>query len=178
MGVNGSGKSTLVKCLLRPDYADRGNVSFEPDINVGYVEQGFGSIGRESVWDFMLKANPEILSLRQKLAELEQASASGNQEILDSYGRVTQRYEFLDGYHYEAKLKMVLFGLAFPESMWGMQAASLSGGQKTRLLWRRLWFLHRIFIAGRTHEPSGYPYDGMVGRIPAGFQRRRTGGQP
>ena len=41
-----------------------------------------------------------------KLAELEQASASGNQEILDSYGRVTQRYEFLDGYHYEAKLKM------------------------------------------------------------------------
>jgi ATP-binding cassette subfamily F protein 3 len=82
----------------------------------------------------MLKANPEILSLRQKLAELEQASASGNQEILDSYGRVTQRYEFLDGYHYEAKLKMVLFGLAFPESMWRMQAASLSGGQKTRLL--------------------------------------------
>lgn len=134
VGVNGSGKSTLVKCLLRPDYADRGTVSFEPGINVGYVEQGFGSIGRESVWDFMLKANPEILSLRQKLAELEQASASGNQEILDSYGRVTQRYEFLDGYHYEAKLKMVLFGLAFPESMWGMQAASLSGGQKTRLL--------------------------------------------
>lgn len=134
VGVNGSGKSTLVKCLLLPDYADRGIVSFEPGINVGYVEQGFGSIGRESVWDFMLKANPEILSLRQKLAELEQASASGNQEILDSYGRVTQRYEFLDGYHYEAKLKMVLFGLAFPESMWGMQAASLSGGQKTRLL--------------------------------------------
>lgn len=134
VGVNGSGKSTLVKCLLRPDYADRGTVSFEPGINVGYVEQGFGSIGRESVWDFMLKANPEILSLRQKLAELEQASASGNQEILESYGRVTQRYEFLDGYHYEAKLKMVLFGLAFPESMWGMQAASLSGGQKTRLL--------------------------------------------
>lgn len=134
VGVNGSGKSTLVKCLLLPDYADRGIVSFEPGINVGYVEQGFGSIGRESVWDFMLKANPEILSLRQKLAELEQASASGNQEILDNYGRVTQRYEFLDGYHYEAKLKMVLFGLAFPESMWGMQAASLSGGQKTRLL--------------------------------------------
>ena len=160
VGVNGSGKSTLVKCLLRPDYADQGIVSFEPGINVGYVEQGFGSIGRESVWDFMLKANPEILSLRQKLAELEQASASGNQEILDSYGRVTQRYEFLDGYHYEAKLKMVLFGLAFPESMWGMQAASL------------------FFIAGRTDEPSGYPYDGMAGRIPAGFQRRRTGGQP
>ena len=134
VGVNGSGKSTLVKCLLQPEYADRGTVSFEPGINVGYVEQGFGSIGSGSVWDFMLKANPEILSLRRKLAELEQASASGDREALDSYGRATQRYEFLDGYNYEAKLKMVLFGLAFPESMWGMQAASLSGGQKTRLL--------------------------------------------
>ena len=134
VGVNGSGKSTLVKCLLLPEYADRGTVSFEPGIRVGYVEQGFGSIGCESVWSFMLKANPEILSLREKLAELERASASGNQEILDSYGRVTQRYEFLDGYHYEAQIKMVLFGLAFPEAMWGLQAASLSGGQKTRLL--------------------------------------------
>ncbi len=134
VGVNGSGKSTLVKCLLQPEYADRGTVSFEPGINVGYVEQGFGSIGSESVWNFMLKANPEILSLRRKLAELEQASASGDREVLDSYGRATQRYEFLDGYNYEAKLKMVLFGLAFPEAMWGMQAASLSGGQKTRLL--------------------------------------------
>ena len=134
VGVNGSGKSTLVKCLLLPEYADRGTVSFEPGIRVGYVEQGFGCIGGESVWSFMLKANPEILSLRQKLAELEQASVSGDQEILDSYGRVTQRYEFLDGYHYEAKIKMVLFGLAFPEAMWEMQAASLSGGQKIRLL--------------------------------------------
>ena len=134
VGVNGSGKSTLVKCLLQPEYADRGTVSFEPGIRVGYVEQGFVSIGSESVWSFMLKANPEILSLRRKLEELERASASGNQEILDNYGRVTQRYEFLDGYHYEAKLKMVLFGLAFPETMWEMQAASLSGGQKTRLL--------------------------------------------
>ncbi len=107
VGVNGSGKSTLVKCLLQPEYADRGTVSFEPGINVGYVEQGFGSIGSESVWDFMLKANPEILSLRRKLAELEQASATGDREVLDSYGRATQRYEFLDGYNYEAKLKMV-----------------------------------------------------------------------
>ena len=134
VGVNGSGKSTLVKCLLQPDYADRGTISFEPGIRVGYVEQGFGSIGNESLWDFMMKANPEILSLRKKLKELEAASASGSQNVLDSYGRVTQRYEYLDGYNYEAKLKMVLFGLAFPESMWQMNASTLSGGQKTRLM--------------------------------------------
>ena len=134
VGVNGSGKSTLVRCLLQPEYADGGTVGFEPGIQVGYVEQGFGSIGTKSVWAFMLQANPEILLLRKKLAELEKASVSGDKDVLDGYGRVTQRYEFLDGYHYEAKIKKVLFGLAFPEDMWEMQAASLSGGQKTRLL--------------------------------------------
>ncbi len=134
VGVNGSGKSTLVKCILKPGYADRGTVSFETGLQVGYVEQGFGSIGTDSVWSFMLKANSEILLLRRKLAELEQASAGGDKEILDSYGRVTQRYEFLDGYHYEAKIRMVLSGLSFPEAMWDRQASSLSGGQKTRLL--------------------------------------------
>lgn len=134
VGVNGSGKSTLVKCLLQPEYADRGTVSFAPGIQVGYVEQGFGRIGRESVWNFMLQANPEIITLRQRLQELETAAASGAKEILDSYARVTQRYEYLDGYNYEAKLKMVLFGLAFPESVWQMPADTLSGGQKTRLM--------------------------------------------
>ena len=28
VGVNGSGKTTLLKCLLNPDYADTGMVSF------------------------------------------------------------------------------------------------------------------------------------------------------
>ena len=134
VGVNGSGKSTLVRCLLQPAYADRGTVSFAPGIRVGYVEQGFGSIGTESVWDFMMQANPEIPALRQKLKELEAAAASGEQDVLDSYARVTQRYEYLEGYQYEAKIKMVLFGLAFPEAMWQMRADTLSGGQKTRLM--------------------------------------------
>ncbi len=134
VGVNGSGKSTMVKCLLQPGYADRGTVSFEPGIRVGFVEQGFDSIGNESVWDFMMKANPEIIALRKKLKNLEVASASGSQDVLDSYSRAIQRYEYLEGYSYEATLKMVLFGLSFPEPTWNMNASSLSGGQKTRLM--------------------------------------------
>lgn len=134
VGVNGSGKSTLVKCLLEPEYADTGTVAFETGLQVGYVEQGFGAIGHETLWEFMLAANREIPALRQKLAELEQAAASGEPAVLESYARVTQRYEYLDGYNYEARIKRVLLGLSFPESMWQQKADTLSGGQKTRLL--------------------------------------------
>ena len=134
VGVNGSGKSTLVKCLLDPEYADRGTVSFAAGLQIGYVEQGFDRIGAGSVWEFMLEANPEILTLRQKLTDLEKALGNNDPAILESYSRATQRYEYLEGYQYEAKLKMVLFGLAFPEVMWQQPAQTLSGGQKTRLL--------------------------------------------
>lgn len=109
-------------------------VSFEAGLQAGYVEQGFDRFGPEPVWEFMFQANQEILQLRRKLADLEQAVAAGDEEALAAYARATQRYEYLDGYHYETNLKKVLFGLAFPESMWQQPAASLSGGQKTRLM--------------------------------------------
>lgn len=134
VGANGSGKTTLLKCLLHPDYADGGMVKFDSSINVGYVEQGFEGIGEESIWDFMMAADKELIRLRRSMAELEQKVADGSEENLKKYASVMQRYEHIEGYNYEAKIKMVLMGLDFPESNWNMRADRLSGGQKTRLM--------------------------------------------
>lgn len=134
IGVNGSGKSTLLNCLLHPDWADAGSVRFAPGISYGYVEQGFGHIKSESIWEYMLRSCPEILTLRLKLAQLEKDVAGNDTQVLKKYAQVTQRYEYLDGYHYEEQLKKVLLGLAFPESCWKDDASQLSGGQKTRMM--------------------------------------------
>lgn len=137
VGVNGSGKTTLLRCLLQPDWIDSGAIKFEPGISVGYVQQGFTDI-HGTIWEFMLGACPEITSLRQKLAELEAASAklSGAEldDCLEEYGRVLKRYEFIDGYNYENRIKRVLIGLGYTEPWWQENAATLSGGQKTRLM--------------------------------------------
>ena len=137
VGVNGSGKTTMLRCLLNPDWIDSGAIKFEPGISVGYVQQGFTDI-HGTIWQFMLEACPEITSLRQKLAELEAASAklSGAEldDCLEEYGRVLKRYEFIDGYNYENRIKRVLIGLGYTEGWWQENAATLSGGQKTRLM--------------------------------------------
>ncbi len=137
VGVNGSGKTTLLRCLLNPDWIDSGAIKFEPGISVGYVQQGFTDICG-TIWQFMLAACPEIITLRQKLAQLEQASGSLTGEELDEclaeYGRVLKRYEFIDGYNYENRIKRVLIGLGYTENWWAQDAATLSGGQKTRLM--------------------------------------------
>ena len=137
VGVNGSGKTTLLRCLLQPEWVDSGAVKFEPGISVGYVQQGFTDI-RGTIWQFMQTACPEIGSLRQKLAQLEADSGKLQGEKLDScleeYGRVLKRYEFIDGYNYENRIKRVLIGLGYTEDWWQHDAATLSGGQKTRLM--------------------------------------------
>ncbi len=134
VGVNGSGKTTLLRILLDPSYADSGLIRFDTGLKVGYVEQGFGAIKDETIWEFMLRACPEILVLREKLERLEETISSGNEEVLNDYGKATARYEHLDGYNYEITIKKVLLGLAFPEDMWQDNALNLSGGQKTRLM--------------------------------------------
>lgn len=137
VGVNGSGKTTLLKCLLQPDYVDAGSVKFAAGVAVGYVQQGFTEISG-TIWQFMLASCPEILQLREKAASLEAlAESAGEAElesVMEEYGRVTKRYEYLDGYHLESRIKRVLIGLGYPEPWWERDAATLSGGQKTRLM--------------------------------------------
>lgn len=137
VGVNGSGKTTLLRCLLQPDYVDSGAIKFEPGISVGYVQQGFTDI-HGTIWEFMYNSCEEVLQLRAKLAKLEQESAGLDGEALetalDEYARVTKCYENLDGYNYEMRIKRVLIGLGYTEEWWQQDAATLSGGQKTRLM--------------------------------------------
>lgn len=137
VGVNGSGKTTLLRCLLNPEYVDSGVIKFEPGISVGYVQQGFTDIAG-TIWQFMMNSCPEVLNLRDRLQQLEVASADLDgdalEETLEEYARVTKRYEHIDGYNLEARIKRVLIGLGYKEDWWEKDATTLSGGQKTRLM--------------------------------------------
>lgn len=137
VGVNGSGKTTLLHCLLVPSYIDSGSIRFEPGISVGYVQQGFTDV-KGTIWEFMLQSCPEILRLCEELQRLEVEVSTAADDVLETimeeYTRVTKRYEYLDGYHYENRIKRVLIGLGYTEEWWEQDAATLSGGQKTRLM--------------------------------------------
>ena len=86
----------------------------------------------------MYNSCEEVLQLRDKLQHLEQESAgldgAALEAVLDEYARVTKHYENLDGYNYEMRIKRVLIGLGYTEEWWQQDAATLSGGQKTRLM--------------------------------------------
>ena len=55
------------------------------------------------------------------------------QEHMERYESLTNRFEQLEGYQYESKIKTVLHGLNFTESDFDKPINDFSGGQKTRL---------------------------------------------
>ena len=105
VGVNGSGKSTLLHCLLDFTWADGGSVKFAPQTSIGFVQQGFEGVNG-SIWDYITSVTPKVLQYKDDL----------------------------DDYTYDARIKRVLIGLGYTEEWWQRDAATLSGGQKTRLL--------------------------------------------
>ena len=171
VGVNGSGKSTLLRCLLQNGYADGGSVRFEAGTRVGYVEQGFGNIGGGTLWQFMMNSCPEVPELRARLQKLEEQSAglSGDEldKVLEEYASVTRRYEYIDGYNYETRIKIVLNGLGFTEEgAWLYRRSVAETGAE---FFRRAENAHfagggarqksGLFNFRRTDQPSGYPHD-------------------
>ena len=105
VGVNGSGKTTLLHCLMDREWADGGSIRFAPQTRVGFVQQGFEGVGG-TVWEYITGATPKVLQYKDDL----------------------------DDYTYEVRIKKVLIGLGYTQEWWDRDAATLSGGQKTRLL--------------------------------------------
>ena len=137
VGVNGSGKTTLLRCLMDPSFADKGTVQYAGEIRVGYVEQGFDNIEDETIWEFMLRSCPDILSLRETMKELERESGEKTgdalKDVLDRYGRVETRYAHLDGYHYENNIKRGPDGTGLSRIHLGAQRPGPFGRTETRL---------------------------------------------
>lgn len=144
VGVNGSGKSTLLHCLLQNGYSDSGSVRFEAGTRVGYVEQGFGNIGIGSLWQFMMNSCPEIPEMRSRLQKLEAQAAdlkAGEEldKVLDEYASVTRRYEYIDGYNYETRIKIVLNALALRKKYGINRRRIFPAGRKHVFFWLRRW---------------------------------------
>ena len=133
VGANGAGKTTLMRCLLGQEETDGGSINFDTAATVGYVEQQAELTG-ETLYDEFMTAFDDIIALEAKKKEMEKTIAAGNSDDLEAYGRLVERFEHLEGYDFESRIKKVAFGLGFTEMELQQETAHLSGGQRTRVV--------------------------------------------
>ena len=76
--------------------------------------------------------------MRSLEKDMKHTEGDALEEMLESYARLTQRFEQANGYAYKSEITGVLKGLGFSEEDFNQPVSSLSGGQKTRVALGRL----------------------------------------
>ncbi len=146
VGVNGAGKSTLLRILIGQDRPDGGDFSIAKDTEVGYVAQFVDTRENMVVYDYVAQSFAEIYKMEAGLRAYQQEISNPVvyedervfAEVTSAYDRLLRRFEEVNGYAVEAKIRRVLDGLQFPPEMHQLPVSVLSGGQKTRLSLARL----------------------------------------
>ncbi|WP_455514523.1 ABC-F family ATP-binding cassette domain-containing protein [Pseudostreptobacillus sp.] len=148
IGLNGVGKSSIIKIILGQENHDgsienineKGSVFVNPNMKIGYLSQihKFDS-ENNSVYEELLSVFSEqrnILHDIEKIS-LRMAIEENVDNLMEEYNSLNEKYEAMDGYNMEYKIKQVMQGLElndFKES----QIKSLSGGEKTRVTLAKL----------------------------------------
>ena len=138
VGVNGSGKSTLLKIIHQDLQADEGSINLQRGLKIGYMTQIFKPGPGATVLEEAQSAFSNLTGLEQKMRSLEQqmsdpAFADQLEELLKEYARLTDLFEQGGGYEADSQVQGVLTGLGFTRDQFGQEAATLSGGELTKL---------------------------------------------
>ena len=137
VGMNGAGKSTLFKIIVGDLSADQGLVTLSKACVLGYLSQHEAVTSDNTVYDEMLSVKADIIKLEEDIRQLEIdiKSASGRQleQMLETYSRLTSKFDSENGYAYKSEVVGVLKGLGFEEENFDNLVETLSGGEKARI---------------------------------------------
>ncbi len=138
IGSNGSGKSTLVKIITGKVQPDYGKVTLGRGLKIGYMSQNLSDLvfeTEEGICNALY--SEETASMERRIAELakliEDTESPDFPQILNKYSQLVDRYERMDGYISEAKIRMILMGLGLRPELMDVPVNLLSGGEKMRV---------------------------------------------
>ena len=143
-GPNGSGKTTLLRMLAGLQEPDSGSIRMASDTTIGYLPQdGIVHHGR-TVYEEVVLAFQELLSLKEEQHRIEDALAhatedgEGHDKLLERYAEVTERFKHLGGWEIDARVADVLKGLGFSLADQQRRTEEFSGGWQMRIALAKL----------------------------------------
>ncbi|MBE6118578.1 MAG: ABC-F family ATP-binding cassette domain-containing protein, partial [Erysipelotrichaceae bacterium] len=139
VGRNGSGKTTFLRCMCGEMSFDKGTVSMPNGTTIGYLAQKQLEDDELTVRETLMQVYTRIFELQAVLHELEEKmTGEVTDRLLAQYASVQERFEALNGYHWESEMMTVFTRFGFRDADLDRKINEFSGGQKTRIAFVRL----------------------------------------
>jgi ATP-binding cassette subfamily F protein 3 len=138
VGPNGAGKSTLLRIIAGEIRPDGGFVFRHKEVRIGYLAQEPVLNPARTVWEETIGAATDLARTEAELRRLEMRMADPqvyqNKAVLErmmtAYADAQAKFERLDGYSHESRVREALHALGFAETQFNQPVSALSGGQK------------------------------------------------
>jgi ATP-binding cassette, subfamily F, member 3 len=139
-GKNGAGKSTMMKLLAKQENPHAGEVVRPNGATIGYLHQDMALPKGKTVVEETLTAFDEVKALELRIAEIEKDlevrtdyESDAYADLLQEYGDINDRFNFLGGHTARADAEKILAGLGFKPTDMDRLTDEFSGGWQMRV---------------------------------------------
>ena len=141
LGLNGSGKSTLLKIIAGLDEDFQGDIFFEKDYKIGYLEQEPKLDDSKTVRQIVEEGVQHIVDLVKAYDELnlkfnEPMSDDEMNDLIVKQGEMMEQLEHLNAWELDHRLETAMEALRCPAGDTSIE--HLSGGERRRVALCRL----------------------------------------
>lgn len=158
VGANGTGKSTMMGILTGQNMPDNGRIEWMPKIQYGYLDQHTKLQAGKTIRDVLkdaflplLEQEQEVMVIGEKMAE---ATPEELEELLERMGEIQDKLETSGFYLIDAKVDEIANALGLSAIGLERDVASLSGGQRTKVLLAKLLLEQPTVLL--LDEPTNY----------------------
>jgi sulfate-transporting ATPase len=141
LGLNGSGKSTLLRIIAGVDQDYQGDVFFERNYKIGYLEQEPQLDETKTVRQVVEEAVQHIVDMLKEYEAInlrfsEPMSDDEMTELIEKQGELTEQLDHASAWELDHRLETAMEALRCPESDTPIKV--LSGGERRRVALCRL----------------------------------------
>lgn len=139
IGRNGSGKTTIFNIITGDIAYDSGSVTVQRGLVLSYLKQMHGDVVGMTAEEVIKTAFKDIDHYEELMRQAydKMKEDPDNKELVDEYGRLHDRFEFMGGYNTVEKYNRIVKGLKIPERILESNFDNLSGGERTTVMLAR-----------------------------------------